>query len=590
MQNPNTIVIMATEFKNSGGWVLDTQFFTTMGMPYLLAHGLGNPVQDATIEFDAPEEGQYNAFVYTFNWVAPWKKEEAPGIFEIYVDGQKVGGVFGSVTPKWGWENGGTLFLSKGSHRIDLHDLTGFEGRVGMIVFTKDESLVLPESASAVSSFVYQATGAETPVETECYDLVVCGAGIPGICAALAAARNGLKTALIQDRPVVGGNNSSEVRVWLGGKTHYEPFPGIGNIVNELEQQKVGHYGDENRGENYEDGKKLQLLLNEKNVTLYMEHIVTDAVTENGAIKSVIAWDYRSHTRRKIVGKLFSDCTGDATLGYLAGADFEVTTNGHMGMTNIWYVEKTDREQSFPECSWAIDLKGVDFPGKEGIKDVYGGEGARSLGCWFWESGCEHDPIFAAEYARDLNFRAMYGAWSTLKNYEHSYEDYKLGYSSYIGGKRESRRLLGDVILTKNDVLKEHFSEDGCIPSTWNFDVHYPDKRFYSAFREGDGFITKDYHEKFKEPYFIPYRALYSRNVSNLFMAGRNVSVSHDALGTVRVMRTGGMMGEVVGYAAALCLQYSVDPRGLYQEHLDEFMSRLKAIPKIKSDIITYNN
>jgi len=234
-------------------------------------------------------------------------------------------------------------------------------------------------------------------------------------------------------------------------------------------------------------------------------------------------------------------------------------------------------------------MKGVDFPGKEGVKDVYGGEGIHSLGCWFWEGGCEHDPIEKAEYTRDLNFRAMYGAWDTLKNVDGSYENYRLGYASYIGGKRESRRLFGDVVLTKNEVSKGIVYEDACVPSTWNFDVHYPDRRFYGAFHEGDAFITKDYHEHFAKPYFVPYRVMYSRNVNNMFMAGRNVSVSHDALGTVRVMRTCGMMGEVVGYAAKICRKYDVFPRAVYEKHLEEFISELKAIPKKKKNKLVAN-
>ncbi len=211
------------------------------------------------------------------------------------------------------------------------------------------------------------------------------------------------------------------------------------------------------------------------------------------------------------------------------------------------------------------------------------------MGCWFWESGCELDPIDYAEYVRDLNFRAMYGAWDTLKNHEGDYEDYKLAYASYIGGKRESRRVFGDVILTKNEVSKGVRFPDGCVPSTWNFDVHYPDRRFYAAFREGDSFITKDYHEHFNKPYFIPYRCLYSRNVNNLFMAGRNVSVSHDALGTVRVMRTCGMMGEAVGLAASLCVQKNVLPRGVYENYLDDFTALLRSIPEKKLNPLVAN-
>jgi hypothetical protein len=138
--------------------------------------------------------------------------------------------------------------------------------------------------------------------------------------------------------------------------------------------------------------------------------------------------------------------------------------------------------------------------------------------------------------------------------------------------------LLGDVILTKAEVIAQRAFVDGCVPSTWNFDVHYPDRRFYAAFHEGDGFLTKDYRDLYKTPYFIPYRCLYSRNITNLFMAGRNISVTHDALGAARVMRTCGMMGEVVGYAARVCLEYGIAPRQVYEQQLGGFQERLRAL------------
>lgn len=576
-----TIVIRMPEIRNPGGWVLDSQFIVTMGTPYLLAHGLGHPVEDAHSVFTVPKTGLYTLYAYTFNWVAPWKPEYAPGVFEVHIDGLKNGDVFGNTGSVWGWQKGDRIHLEKGTHTLTLHDLTGYEGRIGMLVLTEDEHMNLPNDPEAVRSFIYASGDFETPIDEGIYDLVVCGGGIPGICASLAAARKGLKVALIQDRPVVGGNNSSEVRVWLGGETHFDPFPGIGNIVNELEQQHTGHYGNENQPENYEDDKKLALLRAEKNITLYLEHTVTDAEMDGSRIVSVTAWDYRNARRRRIGGRLFVDCTGDASLGALAGADFEVTTNGHMGMTSFWYIEDTGEEQEFAACPWAIDLKGIDIPGRVGVKDVYGGEGVRSLGCWFWEGGMEHDPIEKMEYTRDLNFRAMYGAVDALKNHDHTYKNHRIGFSAYIGGKRESRRLFGDVIMTKSDVCKGVVYPDSCVPSTWSFDVHYPDRRFYAAFHEGDAFLTKDYHEEFSRPYFIPYRALYSRNIENMFMAGRDISVSHDALGTARIMRTGGMMGEVVGYAAEYCIRYGCGPRDIYQKHLDEFISDLKALPKL---------
>ncbi len=581
------IVLAAPMFDDYGGWVNDTEFIPNMGMPYLLAHGLGRPVADASTAFTVEEAGEYNVFVYTFNWVAPWKKEEAPGVFELLVDGEKIGEKFGGKAEKWGFENGGKVTLTKGGHRLAVHDLTGFEGRFGMIVFAKEEAPALSETAEEVTAFVFDNL-CEKPEETEVYDLVICGGGMPGICTALAAARSGVKTALIQDRPVVGGNNSSEVRVWLGGETHFEPFPGIGNIINEMEQTKVGHYGPENALENYEDDKKLALLQAEENITLYLGWAVTGVQMNGDCIESVTAWNYKNGKRITVRGALFSDSTGDATLGYLAGADYEVTTNGHMGASNLWYPVDTGEKQEFPECPWAINLKDVDFPGKPGVH-IYGVEGLAALGCWFWESGHEHDPIWEAEYIRDTNFRAMYGAWDALKNSEHLYENYRLEYCAFLAGKRESRRLFGDVVLAKSDVQKGLYSEDGCVASTWTFDVHYPCREFYGAFKEGDAFLANAYHEYFNKPYFIPYRAMYSRNVRNMFMVGRNVSVSHDALGTVRVMRTGGMMGEVVGYAAALCRKYGVLPREIYTDHLDELITTLKAIPGKKKTKLVAN-
>ena len=582
MNYAKRIVLPAPMFRCFGGWVLDTQFVTNMGTPYLLAHGLGKPVADAWTEFAVSEDGKYWMYVYTFNWVAPWKPEYARGVYEVHVDGCKTGPVFGCKAAAWGWETGDAVSLTKGNHRLQIHDLTGFEGRIGMVVLSREPEPELPASPEAVRQFLFDSVCCPEEALSEVFDLVVCGGGMAGTCAALSAARNGLKTVLIQDRPMVGGNNSSEVRVWLGGETHFDPFPGIGNIINEMEQKKVGHHGSENAGENYEDGKKMALLINQENLTVYTEHIVTDVQMEATCIRSVTAWDYRGGKRLRIKGKLFSDCTGDAALGHMAGADYEVTTNGHMGASNLWYVEKCEETDVFPACPWAMDLKNVDFPGKKGV-DIYGLQGEFALGAWFWESGHEHDPIEKAEYIRDTSFRAMYGAWDVLKNHEDGYENYRLGFSAFLAGKRESRRLLGDVVLTKMDVQKGRYSEDGCVPSTWSFDVHYPDKRFYPAFREGDAFIACAYYERFNKPYFIPYRAMYSRNIGNMFMAGRNVSVSHDALGTVRVMRTGGMMGEVVGYAAKLCCKYDILPREVYQDHLEEFMAELKAIPERKN-------
>lgn len=570
------VLVPVGSFADYGGWVLDTQFVSTMGGPYLLAHGLGKPVADATTTVEFPAQGTYHVQVYTSNWTSPWKKGFYPGRFQVSVGGVLLDAEFGTHDGTWNWEAGGSIEITSTCVQIALKDLTGFEGRCAFLYFTTEDQVALSTNPTELFAFYRQKRATEALGTT--FDLVVVGGGIAGMCAAVTAARQGVRTALVQDREVFGGNNSSEVRVWLGGLTNKDPYPGVGNIVGEFEQARIGHYGDENTPELYEDDRKRAVLESEPNLTLFPSTIMMESQTEAGAIASIVVWSYRTDTVFRLHATLFCDCTGDGTLGATSGAEFEVSTNGHMGMSNLWYVEQTDFSQEFPACPWAVDLKGVEFPGRGQVQDVYHNTREMSLGCWFWESGCELDPIAYAEYARDMNFRAMYGAWDCLKNHDHDYTHHRLGFSAYIAGKRESRRLLGDVILTKAEVIAQRAYVDGCVPSTWNFDVHYPDRRFYAAFHEGDGFLTKDYRDLYKTPYFIPYRCLYSRNISNLFMAGRNISVTHDALGAARVMRTCGMMGEVVGYAAKVCVEHGLTPRQIYEQRLGEFLKQLQTL------------
>ena len=183
--------------------------------------------------------------------------------------------------------------------------------------------------------------------------------------------------------------------------------------------------------------------------------------------------------------------------------------------------------------------------------------------------GLNDNQITEIEYIRDYALRAVYGNWDYLKNRSPKREEYanhKLQWVAYIGGKRESRRLLGDVVLREQDIVEARQYDDASFTTTWGIDLHYP--KVIKGFKEEP---FRSYANVLKiKPYAVPYRCLYSRNVSNLFMAGRNISVTHAALGTVRVMRTGGMMGEVVGMAASICREHHVLPREVYQSHLPE--------------------
>ena len=589
------VLVEAEQFADTGGWDLDQQSMDQMGSPYLLAHGLGVPVRDAVTTVRFPEAGKYRVWVRTRDWVAPWNAPGAPGRFQLFIDGKPLVETFGTKGAEWHWHDGGAVEVGLEA-RIALHDLTGFEGRCDAVLFCRDASFIPPNSLAELTAFRRKALGLpDQPEDGGSYDLVVVGGGIAGTCAALSAARNGLTVALVQDRPVLGGNGSSEVRVWPEGKTRQKPFPRIGEIVEEITPEKKPGDGNARGGAIYADDRKMNAVLAEPRITLLTEHRVNGVDMKNGRIAAVIAQHIRSARRLRISGRFFSDCTGDGTVGYLAGADYEMSVDNHMGASNLWnLLDQSDPQQlikceckdkdaltvavkegnvaaPFPRCPWALDLSDKPFPGRKNNTGQWGGKDPLSnLGGWFWESGFDKHPIDDIERVRDLNFRAMYGAWDTLKNVDKLYPNHRLNWAAYIAGKRESRRILGDIILTGQDFIKGVSYPDAAYPCSWHIDIHTPHPD-YDDGHAGEEFISiattgKDY--SYQSPYWAPYRTLYSRNIPNLFMAGRNISVTRDALGAVRVMRTCGMMGEIVGKAAWICVRHNVDPRGVYDRHI----------------------
>jgi hypothetical protein len=592
------VLVEAESLKDTGGWVVDQQFMDLMGSPYLLAHGLGEPVPNAVSEVTFPTAGDYRVWVRTRDWVAPWKAPGAPGKFQLLLNGQPLATTFGTEGAKWHWQDGGTIQANR-RMTVALHDLTGFEGRCDAILFCKDTKYIPPDEGPALEALRGKLLNwSRGPGDGGKYDLVIVGGGIAGTSAAVSAARLGLSVALIQDRPVLGGNGSSEVRVWPEGKTNLPPYPHVGDVVSELVRDRTKTDGNAKTGDIYDDRRKMQVARGEKNIRLFLEQRVNQAESEAGAIQAVTAQHTRTGQRTRIEGKLFLDATGDGVLGALAGADFEMTEAGHMGVSNLWNVgdstknefqiqcecKDTDalsmafiqstRPAPFPKCPWAVDLSKAPFPGRKGFdKRVNPKDPTYRLGNWFWETGFDKDPIKDVEWMRDQNLRAMYGAWDALKNVDHQYPNHRLKWAAYIAGKRESRRLLGDVILTGDDFRKNRKFDDGCFPCTWSIDLHSPHKDFVGD-SQGEEFISQatvsDKHYIYKGPYWAPYRCLYSRNIGNLFMAGRDISVSHEGLGAVRVMRTCGCMGEIVGMAASICAKHDCLPRAIYTDHLGE--------------------
>lgn len=594
-----TVLVEAEGFDEHGGWVVDQQSIDQMGSAYLLAHGLGVPVDDAATTVRFPAQGTYRVMVRTRDWVAPWNAPGAPGKFRVLVDGQPLPTVFGTEGAEWHWQDGGTVRIAKPEVRIALDDLTGFEGRCDAVLFTTDPDFIAPNDGPEMAAFRRKALGlGEEPEEAGEFDLVVVGGGVAGTCAAISAARLGVRVALVQNRPVLGGNNSSEVRVGLSGQIHQAPYPRLGDVVQEIapigyydfreaekhpdrpESQRILKMDPVKRvhnagpASNYEDQKKLRVVKAEKNLRLFLNTHVFRAEMEGDRIAAVVGKNIETGREMRLRARLFADCTGDGNLGQLAGADYRVGRESRdqtgeplapekpdrlvMGTSVQWYAVDELDAQPFPDCPWAVAFD----------EDTYQ---RVTRGDWDWETGMNRDQIVDIEAIRDHAFRVVYGNWAFLKNHSPEKDEIanrRLAWVAYIGGKRESRRLLGDVILRQQDLEEERAFPDASVTTTWGIDLHYPAPENTKHF-PGQEFRSIAKSKPIK-PYAIPYRCFYSRNVENLFMAGRNISVTHAALGTVRVQKTTGMMGEVVGMAASLATKHATGPRGVYQNHLAE--------------------
>lgn len=574
----NPILIEAESFDNHGGWVLDTQFVNIMGSPYLLAHGLGRPVRDATTEVEVPAAGTYHVFVRTKDWVARWQAPGQPGRFQVLVNGQPLPETLGTKGAEWFWQAGGSVKLDAGKIKLALHDLTGFEGRCDAILLTSDPAYMPPDDASILPQWRRQLLGLpEQPVQRDGYDLVVIGGGYSGMGAAISAARMGCRVALLQDRPVLGGNGSSEVRVWANGLVRRGEFPRVGEIIDEFADNAKKSPGT---ADEFGDDLKEKVVRAEENIDLLLNHSAYAVEMDGQRIAAVLAFNTRTGSRSRFSARLFADCTGHGTIGYLAGAEWDMTPKGRMGMSNMWAWEELDEPVEFPETPWALDLNMEDFPYP---RDHHGQ--------WFWESGFDKDPIKGAEAIRDWNLRAVYGAFNAMKNRggRQQHRNARLSWVAFVGGPRESRRLLGEVVLTQDDIVEKRKFRDGIVPSTWSIDLHYPKQQYSKKFPDNP-FISIAEHDRRVDRmygYPVPYRCFYSRNIENLFMAGRCISVTHEALGTVRVMKTCGMMGEVVGKAASICVLHECWPREVYTHYLDDLKELCRLPGKARRDSVT---
>ena len=560
------VLVEAESFQEKGGWKVDQQFVHEMGSPYLLAHGMGIPVSNAKTTVEFPSAGEYTVWVRTKNWIpGNW---EAPGRFQLVVSGKTLDKVFGTESG-WSWQNGGSVGISEKKCSIELKDLTGFEGRCDAVFFTTDKNFTPPNSLKEMTALRDSLLGVPAePKLSEAFDVIVVGGGIAGCGACIAAEKQGLKVALIHDRPVLGGNASSEVRV------HTEGIHGKSAEI--LKGLDTIHWPNGSDKAIPDTEKRQKTMDAAKGVKQFLCWRAYAANTDGGRIRSVDAKHLETGETRRFTAPIFIDCTGDGWVGVWAGAEHSYgressdkygevwdkhgelwspkqPDNRVMGASVLWNSKKTDQPSTFPEVPWAMDV----------AKDK-----AAINGEWFWEySSNDKHQINDAEDIRDHMFRAIYGSFANAKK-NPSNDNVRLEWVSYIGGKRESVRLMGDYVYTMKDAVSNTIFPDTVVEEKREIDVHHQ-KNLASGKECKYDFLSTALFKK-TGLYYIPFRCLYSKNISNLMMAGRCFSCSHVGLGGPRVMNTTGQMGIATGYAAALCKKYNIDPRGVYKDHIDE--------------------
>lgn len=420
-------------------------------------------------------------------------------------------------------------------------------------------------------------------------DLCVVGGGLAGLCAALAAARNGIRVILMQDRPVLGGNASSEIRMWVRGakgKCNRET-----GILSEMEEENI--YRNPTLEAPLWDSVMFGTAMREKNLTLLMNCSVVDARTEDGRILSVTGWQLTTYTWHKVEAKYFADCSGDSILAPLVGARYRIGREaerefgesiGHaeadrktMGMSCLLQARETEGPVKFTPPDWANVYETDDafiaavspLTGKAMIRDHKVGTSGGNL--WWMELGGEDDSIHDTERLRDELLKVAFGVWDHIKNRgDHGYENWKLEWVGFLPGKRESRRYEGGLMLTQNHIAEGGKFDDVVAFGGWPMDDHNPCGIRMTAAKEEPSILYEA-----PSPYGIPYRVLYSADVANLFMAGRNISATHAALSSTRVMATCSLLGQAVGTAAAIACQRGADPAMIYPTYIPELQARL---------------
>lgn len=380
-------------------------------------------------------------------------------------------------------------------------------------------------------------------------DLCIVGGGMAGLCCAIAAARHDIRVVLVHDRPILGGNASSEIRMWICG-AHGRDNRETG-ILEEILLENF--YQNPSLKYPIWDSVLYEKAMAEKNITLLLNTSCLDAATDGSKILRIRGWQSNAETFHEISAAYFADCSGDSILAPLTGAahmygreaksDFgetippDISDRKTMGMSCIFQIRETDHKVNFTPPSWAYVYEtDSELPHTVHNKDD---------NYWWIELGGEWDCIHDTDRCRDELLKICYGVWDHMKNRgDHDVDNWELEWIGFLPGKRESRRYIGKYIVTQNDVEAEGHFPDIVAYAGWSMDDHFPGGFYY---REGHPTI---YHPA-PQPWGLPLRCMIARDIENLVFAGRNISVTHAALSSSLVMGTCSILGQALGTAVA---------------------------------------
>jgi len=584
---PGFLWLEAEGFSDYGGWRIDTQFVHKMGSACLLAVGVGTPVAAAETTVRVPRAGTWSAWVRTKDWVPA----HSPGRFHLEVGPVASPALGCSGKAGWRWERAGDYRLPAGDVCVRLVDDAGYFGRCDAIVLTTDAAYVPPEEAATLEAERLRLSGRPAEIaDGGTYDVVVVGAGTTGMGAAIAAARAGARTALVNDRPVLGGNAGPEIGVGIHGASHTHPNMRETGLIEEAKLIRSRIQNKTGRHPSIAEAYHAQVIGEKKLTVALNSRVIRVEKSAKGHLTAVVATETLTGVRKRFAAKVFVDCTGDGWIGHYAGVPYRygregqkefgereapevpdnTTMSGVIFDNGFWSFAFRDvgKPVAYETPAWA-DVLPPDFTKK--LKPVIRARGGFGTAWWIEHAGDVND-FEDPEGARDelIKISFAYFGWGKNK-WEHRrlLANQALVAVGFIDGRRETLRLMGDYILTGEDQKAARVFPDRIAYGGWPMDTHDP---LGMMNPRGNGYWRE---HPMLPIYTIPYRILYNPGFDNLFFAGRCSSVTHMGLGSVRVESTLATLGQVCGTAAALCAASGESPKDFGVRHMADFQQRL---------------